>query len=525
VHPIAESREKGSYRLFKALPDNFMFPLQAAQTDSVDPQTGASVGWRPLRARVMPAAAVKTKRRPAPSRPVDDELGFLLRVERARAERLLNVLRLVIVVVLTVSALAYSTALPRPLREANAAVLVPMLAWSVVLVSLVHRKDGNYPAWLSAVAPIVDATAVTAIILCYGLLGSPAVAIKAPITFVYFAILAARPIMGSARSTGITAACIAAEYAAAVLILVQSAHVTLWVDPITAAGSAKIAILDEGMKLVLLAAAGVVATYVSAWHERVLRRALAAQIARTTDERELSMRLQEADKLAALGTLAACVAHEVNSPLTAIALSAEMLGRGLNSPEDREEATAIANDARRTATALHDLLAFARQGQSDAAPVLLNDVVTRSIVTLRSLLRERHVTVERDPEPPAVSISGDARALERVLINLMINATQAMESQSAPRIIRIHVIEQGTDATLSVEDTGPGFAPGAAERVFERFFTTKPAGKGTGLGLWMVADIIARHNGTIAAVDTGAGARFVVTLPLLRDDDEATEAA
>ncbi len=455
----------------------------------------------------------------------EDELSFLLHVERSRAESLLNVLRLVIVVVLTLAALAYSTALPRPLREANAAVLVPMLAWSVLLVSLVRRSDDAYPMWLSAIAPLVDATAVTAIILCYGLLGSPAVAIKAPITFVYFAILAARPIMGSARSTGITAACIAAEYAAAVIILVHSARVTLWVDPITAAGSSKIAILDEGMKLVLLAAAGVVATYVSAWHERVLRRALAAQIARTTDERELSVRLQEADKLAALGTLAACVAHEVNSPLTAIALSAELLGRGLTSVEDRAEAAAIANDARRTATALHDLLAFARQGESDMAPVLLSDVITRSVATLRSLLRERDVKVERDQESSVVPVNGDASALERVLINLMINATQAMESQSTVRIIRIRVRDDGVNATLSVEDTGPGFAPGAAERVFERFFTTKAAGKGTGLGLWMVADIVARHGGTITAVDTGAGARFVVTLPLLRNAEQATAAA
>ena len=461
----------------------------------------------------------------SPPRSDNEELAFLLGAERARAERLLNVLRLVIVVVLTVAALAYSTALPRPLRAANAAVLAPMLLWSVVLASLGRRRDGTYPHWLSAIAPIIDASAVTAIILCYGLLGSPSVALKAPITLVYFAILAARPIMGSARSTGITAACITGEYVGALLLLVQSAHVTLWSDPITAAGSANVAILDEGMKLVLLIAAGVVATYVSAWHEHVLRRALAAQIARNTEQRELSIRLQEADKLAALGTLAACVAHEVNSPLTAIALSAEMLGRGLADPADREEATAIADDARRTATALHDLLAFARKGETEPAPVLLGDVVTRSVATLRSLLRERRVAIDRDGETPAISVNGDASALERVLINLIINATQAMESQGGERVIRIRVVEEDAAAVLSVEDSGPGFAPGAAERVFERFFTTKPAGKGTGLGLWMVADIVARHGGTISAADTGHGACFTVRLPAMQFSDGAEVAA
>jgi signal transduction histidine kinase len=114
-------------------------------------------------------------------------------------------------------------------------------------------------------------------------------------------------------------------------------------------------------------------------------------------------------------------------------------------------------------------------------------------------------------------VNGDASALERVVINLMINATQAMESQSTPRVIKIHIAEDKDVATLSIQDTGPGFAPGAAQRVFERFFTTKPVGKGTGLGLWMVAEVVATHGGTITAVDTGAGARFEVRLPLLRD--------
>lgn len=500
-----------------------MVSLQSTLTQSVPRESGPGFNLNPLRAYVASASIMRRQSVSAVSaqRSGEEELVVLLAVDRSRAERLLNVLRLVIVVVLGVAALAYALALPLALREANAAVLAPMLAWSVVQVSFGRREHTVYPQWLSTIAPIVDASAVTAIILCYGLLGSPAVALKAPITLVYFAILAARPIMGSARSTGIIAVCIAVEYAAAVAILAHSGQVTVWVDPITAAGSANIAILDEAMKFVLLVAAGVVATHVSAWHERVLRRALAAQIARTTEERELSVRLQEADKLAALGTLAACVAHEVNSPLTAIALSAEMLGRGLENQADREEATAIANDARRTANALHDLLAFARKGEGDAAPVMLADVIKRSIGTLRSLLRERGVTVESDPDANAATVSGDAAALERVLINLMINATQAMESQVSARIIRIRTSTEVDTVNLSVEDTGPGFAPGAADRVFERFFTTKPAGKGTGLGLWMVADIITRHGGTISAAGTGSGARFVVTLPLLRATEPA----
>ena len=123
------------------------------------------------------------------------------------------------------------------------------------------------------------------------------------------------------------------------------------------------------------------------------------------------------------------------------------------------------------------------------------------------------------------SVNGDASALERVAINLIINATQAMESQTTERIIQIGVSGDGDTATLSVEDSGPGFPPGAVERVFERFFTTKPAGKGTGLGLWMVSDIVTRHGGTISAMDTGHGARFTVKLPLIVHSEDAEAAA
>ena len=92
-----------------------------------------------------------------------------------------------------------------------------------------------------------------------------------------------------------------------------------------------------------------------------------------------------------------------------------------------------------------------------------------------------------------------------------------MEGQAGERIVRVATWDDGDSIRLSVEDTGPGFAPGAAERIFERFFTTKPAGKGTGLGLWMVAQVVEMHGGTISATDTGNGARFSLVFPRLSD--------
>lgn len=451
-------------------------------------------------------------------------LARLLARERSRAERLLNGLRLAVLALLGTGAVVYAPTLPPALREANVAVLVPMLAWTLFQAALVYRRDGAYPSWLSAISSLVDTTALTAIILCYGLAGTPAVALKAPIVLVYFAILAARPLTGSAREAALTASVMVVEYVGVVvwLLLWGPVHPHFSTDPIAAASSADISILDEVMKITLLAFSGAVATYATAWHERVLRRALTDQIARSVEERQLTQRLQEADKLAALGTLAASIAHEVANPLAAIALSAEMLGRSLTDDEARAEATAIAADARRTVTVMRDLLAVARTGDGERAPVVLRNVIDRALGTLRSLLRDRGVTVKHDGPSDLPAVTVDAGAFERVIINLVINAAQAMEAQSTPRRVRITTAFDEAELRLVVEDTGPGFSPEVAERLFERFFTTKPAGEGTGLGLWMVGQVVADHGGQISAADTGHGARFTITLPrTAREEVEA----
>lgn len=477
--------------------------------------------WPGIRVRtaVTPILARSTVVSQAPT--VNGALGELLAAERSRAERLLAGLRVVILALLCGAALAYAPAIPPALRVANGAVLAPALTWAVLEIAIVRRRGGRYPAWLSAASPLVDVTAITVVVICYGLLGAPAMALRAPIVLVYFVILAARPITGSARGAALTAAVITLEYAAAVWVLTTSSRAGPIVDPITAAGSGRVSLLDEITKVVLLAVAGAVATYATRWHEGVLRRALSVQVARDAEQRELDARLQDADKLAALGTLAASIAHEVNNPLAAIALSADMLADTLDDACAREEVTAIATDARKTAGVVRDLLSFARAGGQVRAAVALDQVMDRALAKLRPMLRDTGVVFEVKIATDLPLVSGDAGALERVLVNLVINSAQAMDGQTSERRVLVTGVALGASVRLVVEDTGPGFPPGVAPRVFERFFTTKPAGKGTGLGLWMVATIVAVHGGEIAADNGERGARFTITLPALRDEAAA----
>jgi len=444
-------------------------------------------------------------------READASLLRLLHAERAKAERVQDLLRLVILVALGVGAMMYAPSLPLALQQANIAVLFPMLVWAFVLVLLGRR--GAYPRWLSYVTPLVDASAVTAIILCYGLIGTPSVALKAPIVLSYFAILAARPMIGSVRSAAATVTVIVLEYGATIAILATTTHLTLTLDPLSAASSANVSILDEGMKLMLLATAGIVATFATAWHERVLGRALTTQVLRDVETREVASRLQEADKLAALGTLAATIAHDVTNPLTSIALSADLLAYDTTDLEVRRQAALIASDARNAAGVVRDLVAFAHHDEVEREPVILGDVVEHATVVLRQLLRDRGVEVKHYCAPDVPAINGGAAALERVVVNLVINAAQAMEGQTGSRLVRITTTREHDHVRLMVEDTGPGIPAAVLPHVFDRFFTTKPAGKGTGLGLWMAAQVIEAHGGTITASNTGNGARFVIAIP------------
>ncbi|MDT8440325.1 MAG: ATP-binding protein [Desulfuromonadales bacterium] len=223
--------------------------------------------------------------------------------------------------------------------------------------------------------------------------------------------------------------------------------------------------------------------------------------------------LLSSERLAAIGQLAAGVSHEIDNPVGIILGHAELLREDLE-PDDprREDVQAIIDECRRCKRITGGLLGFARS--SPARPeqvdlcVLLRDVVAS--LTPQRLFR--HIRISLDLADTPVSVTGDADRLRQVLINLLLNAAQAMAGDGR---IAIGLWGEAGQARLTIDDSGPGIAATDREQVFEPFYTTKPPGEGTGLGLAVCRKLLLEHAGDIGLDTSPAGGlRVLVHLPL-----------
>jgi two-component system NtrC family sensor kinase len=230
-----------------------------------------------------------------------------------------------------------------------------------------------------------------------------------------------------------------------------------------------------------------------------------------TDEREVTRRLFHAEKMSAVGQLAGGVAHEINNPLGGILAFAQLMSREERSTEDMENLRLIQDAANRAKRIVESLLRFSRRPRSEEkGPVPLPQVVDDALFLLSSQLKDGRTEVIRRCEP-AVAM-GNANQLQQIVVNLLVNALQAMNGEGTVTIATGEAAPGWVQ--LTVTDTGPGVRPEIAKRIFEPFFTTKPEGQGTGLGLSICYQIAEEHGGTIR-VDTGGerGASFVLELP------------
>jgi two-component system NtrC family sensor kinase len=236
-----------------------------------------------------------------------------------------------------------------------------------------------------------------------------------------------------------------------------------------------------------------------------------------TEQQALEAQLIQSEKMAAVGTLVSGVAHELNNPLTSIAgLSEFLLEQPPGMAPDREHLKVINEQAERAGRIVRDLLTFARKGPTEFQPVDLGDIVQRTVQLMGYDLRQHGVAVETSLAPDVPAVLGDRYQLQQVVLNLVANAAHAMSAlpPERSRRVRLTVAYDGTRVGLDVADTGPGLTAEVQAQMFSPFFTTKPPGEGTGLGLFVSYGIATAHGGTLTARSRpGEGATLALSLP------------
>ena len=254
-----------------------------------------------------------------------------------------------------------------------------------------------------------------------------------------------------------------------------------------------------------------------------------------TDERDREVRRLQAEKLASIGMLAAGVAHEINNPAAFVLANIEALCAQMRLIEDRVkdlpggaaqtlgvasvlfEATAMLQESKEGMVRIHrivrDLGSFSHVDDDSTAPINVNAAVESALTMLRNELKYR-ARVERDLRATSAVRANSAR-LGQVFLNLIMNAAQALDESGIKRnVVTVSSFEDGPDVVVQVQDNGPGIPPEIMPRIFDSFFTTKPRGIGTGLGLPISQGIVRSMGGEIT-VDSrpNSGAIFRVRLP------------
>ena len=233
-----------------------------------------------------------------------------------------------------------------------------------------------------------------------------------------------------------------------------------------------------------------------------------------TEQKRNESQFQQAEKLAAMGQLVSGVAHEINNPAAIISGFAQTLLLDDLKPEHREMLQMMYDEATRIGRITSNLLAFARAGGKQRALVDLNDIARRTFALRSYHLSMLNITVSLELDADEPKIWADASELQQLLLNLLINAEQALVTVDPPRTITVRTHADADEVRLEIADSGPGVPPEIRAKIFDPFFTTKPEGVGTGLGLSICYGVAQDHGGRIwVESEPGHGARFSVALP------------
>ncbi|MCP3944611.1 MAG: PAS domain S-box protein [Desulfobacteraceae bacterium] len=245
---------------------------------------------------------------------------------------------------------------------------------------------------------------------------------------------------------------------------------------------------------------------------------------KTKVEKELKYtqsQLIQSEKMASLGQLAAGVAHEINNPLTGVLFYASLLLEKENLDGGaREDLNCIVEDANRCKNIVKNLLVYSRSMDSNKNIVQINEIVEQSLSLVRDQKKLRNIKIVRYLADEMMLINADTNKLNQVIINLVINAADAMNG-SGKITLNTYRDKLHKKVFLEIKDTGEGISLKNLSKIFDPFFTTKEVGKSTGLGLSIVYGIIEEHDGSISVKKTGAhGTTFIMEFPMYIPQEE-----
>jgi signal transduction histidine kinase len=243
---------------------------------------------------------------------------------------------------------------------------------------------------------------------------------------------------------------------------------------------------------------------------------------RRSHELELARRLLQVQRMAAVGQLAAGIAHEINNPLaTILTFSQILLREGKLSAEDIEAVQFIEQSARRCKRVIEAVVKFGVPSHAEPTEVKLEELAQETQALLQPELRHASVEVETTFESPAPLVHGSFQDLQQVVNALLRNAIEAFDAKAENRRIKLSVFSNDRFACFAVNDNGRGISPEVRDRIFDPFFSTKPEGEGAGLGLTIAERIAQTHGGEIAVVSVpGSGTTATLSLPKLEPNSE-----
>ncbi len=245
---------------------------------------------------------------------------------------------------------------------------------------------------------------------------------------------------------------------------------------------------------------------------------------RTEQLKSAHQKLLQSDRLVSLGQLSASVAHEINNPVAGVLNLSMLMQRILKDdgipperiPEFRKYLSQVSSETTRVGRIVSDLLSFSRRSKPHRAEADINKIVKSTVSLISHKLKLANVELDLDLDESLPLVSCDSSQIQQVVLNLVLNAAEAMQNNSGGVMtVRTRKAPKDDAITLAVRDTGEGIPPENLRRIFDPFFTTKPEGKGVGLGLAVLYGIVEAHGGEVVARSkVGEGTTFTVTLPL-----------